>query len=382
VNKGRQRKGEDPPFLMVGFEGKTVPSRLAAWLREGTVGGVVLFFRNVEGPRQVRDLCRQIRAAAGRSRPAPLIAIDQEGGRVRRLKDPGFTQFPPARCFSLFCCHAERAAEAAGAFSAEELSAVGIDINFAPVLDVDDDPKNPPIGDRSFSGDPETAARLGIAFMRGCMSRNIVPVGKHFPGHGHADADSHETLPMVQSPRKTLLRRDIVPFLRAARAGIPAMMTAHVLYPALDREHPATLSHKIITGLLRDKVGFRGAVFSDSLEMKAVSDNYGIGKAAVLAMRAGCDVAMVCRGEDSQAETVESLAREWRDDGSFRRMVAAANRRVARLRALNRAPGERRASLRSVGSKVHREAAALLSERWESSVRTSEACISDSIGER
>lgn len=375
-------RGESLPFLMVGFEGKSVPPVLAAWLRDGTVGGVILFSRNVEGPRQVRDLCREIRAAAGTGRPPPLIAIDQEGGRVRRLKDPRFTQFPPARSCSLFCCHAERAAEAAGAFMAAELSAVGIDINFAPVLDVDEDPKNPSVGDRSFSGDPDTAARLGIAFLRGSLSRNVLPVGKHFPGHGHADADSHEVLPVVRASRATLLRRDVVPFRRAIRAGIPALMSAHVLFPSLDPRNPATLSGKILRDLLREKLRFRGVLFSDALEMKAIANDHGMGRAAVLALRAGCDVAMVCRGEEDQAEAAGALAREWGTDGPFRNAVAVSNRRVDRFRGLLSAPRAHRASLRLVGAKEHRAAAALLSERWESTMKTSSDDKSGSIGER
>jgi len=375
-------RGESLPFLMVGFEGKSVPPVLAAWLRDGTVGGVILFSRNVEGPRQVRDLCREIRAAAGTGRLPPLIAIDQEGGRVRRLKDPRFTQFPPARSCSLFCCHAERAAESAGAFMAAELSAVGVDINFAPVLDVDEDPENPSVGDRSFSGDPDTAARLGIAFLRGSLSRNVLPVGKHFPGHGHADADSHEVLPVVRASRATLLRRDVVPFRRAIRAGIPALMSAHVLFPSLDPRYPATLSGKILRDLLREKLRFRGVLFSDALEMKAIANDHGMGRAAVLALRAGCDVAMVCRGEEDQAEAAEALAREWGTDGQFRNAVAVSNRRVDRFRRLLSAPRAHRASLRLVGAKEHRAAAALLSERWESTTKTSSDDRSGSIGER
>jgi beta-N-acetylhexosaminidase len=379
----RNRK-RDPvlPFLMAGFEGKSVPHGLAARLRDGTAGGVVLFSRNVEGPRQVKELCREIRTAAGKGRPAPLIAIDQEGGRVARLKDPGFTQFPPARSYSLFCCHAERAAESAGAAIALELSAVGIDVNFAPVLDVDSNPKNPVIGDRALGSDPETAARLGIAFQRGSLCAGILPVGKHFPGHGHTDADSHEELPVVRSSRGTLFRRDLLPFRRAVRAGIPALMTAHVLYPALDREYPATLSRKILKNLLRENLRFRGVVFSDALEMKAVSLRFGIGPAAVRALYAGCDAVLVCRGEKEQSEAAEALAREWRDKADFRIAVSQAARRLARFQALASASGARRASLRSAGAKKHRELAALLWERWESNGRTSAAYISNNIGER
>lgn len=379
----KTQKGRDArPFLMVGFEGTSMPPGLGAWLREGDVSGVVLFARNVEGPRQVRELCREIRAAAGGGRPSPMIAIDQEGGRVRRLKDPRFTQFPPARSASLFCCHAEQAAYAAGAVAAEELSAVGVDINFAPVLDVDPDPSNWAIGDRSFSDDPETAARLGIAFMKGTLSRRVIPVGKHFPGHGHADADSHDVLPTVRASRGTLLARDIVPFRRAIRAGIPALMTAHVNYPALDPDNPATLSRKILHRLLREKLGFRGVMISDALEMKAISRGHDVGEATVRALIAGCDIAMVCNGEKERESAIDAIARECRDNAAFRETAKRAIRRVNRLRGLLPGPGEARASLRSVGSKAHREVAALLSDRWENTARTSSACRSDSIGER
>ena len=367
---------------MMGFEGKSLPSVLAARLQDGTAGGVVLFSRNLEGPRQVKELCREIRAAAGRGRPAPLIAIDQEGGRVTRLKDPGFTQLPPARSYSLFGSQAEAAAEAAGAVLAAELRAVGIDINFGPVLDVDSNPRNPVIGDRALGSDPATVARLGIAFFRGTLSRGVLPVGKHFPGHGDTDADSHRELPVVQRTRRSLLAREVSPFREAIRAGIPALMTAHVLYPALDRDYPATLSRKILSGLLRERLGFRGAVFSDALEMKAISLVYGVGAAAVLAVRAGCDAVIVSRGEEEQAEAAEGLARWAREEGGSREAANLSRRRMDRLRLALARPGSRRTSLRSVGGKGNRALAELLSERWESSGRTSAADRSGSIGER
>ena len=373
-----------PAPLMVGFEGKQVPPWLSRWLREGTAAGVVLFSRNLEGPRQVRELCREIRAAAGRGRPAPLVAVDQEGGRVHRLTDPGFTRFPPARCYSTLCCHAGRAAEASAEAMASELRAVGVDINFAPVLDVDSNPDNPVIGDRALSSDPEQAALLGTAFFRASLSRGVIPVGKHFPGHGATDADSHEELPVVRSSRKTLLSRDLLPFGRAVRAGIPALMTAHVLYPALDRGYPATFSRKILTGLLRERLRFRGVLFSDALEMGAVSARYGIGEAAVRAVSAGCDIPLVCRGEEARQAVAEAMARAARDDRTFRKAAEAAIRRVGRRRkilARSREPGRPQASLRLVGSRKHRELASLLSERWENTARTSPGGRSGSIGE-
>jgi len=373
--------------LMAGFEGKHLPRPVARMLREGTLLGVVLFSRNAESPRQVKELCREIRAAGGSGRPAPLIAVDQEGGRVQRLTEPGFTRFPPARCYSTLCCHAERAAEAAGEAIAEELRAVGVDINFAPVLDVDSRPDNPVIRDRAFSDDPNQAARLGVAFFRGTLSRGILPVGKHFPGHGATDADSHEVLPVVRGTGRILSDRDLLPFRRAVRAGIPALMTAHVLYPALDRAHPATFSPKILLGLLRKRLRFGGVLFSDALEMGAVASLCGIAEAVVRASSAGCDIPLVCRGEENREIAAGALAREVRDNPAFRIRVSASTRRIRRMRevlASSREPGPEggtRSSLRQAGSRRHRELAALLIERWKSTGQTFPAGRSGNIGE-
>src|SRR5512141_954900 len=367
--------------LWVGFDGMSLPPHLSRWLAGGRVGGVVLFARNIESPAQVLGLCREIRSAAGRGNPLPLIAVDQEGGRVARLKDPPFTRFPPARACSLFCCRNESVAEAVGAATAAELRAVGIDMNFAPVLDVGSNPRNPVIGDRAFSEDPQTAAALGIAFAKGSLSRGILPVGKHFPGHGDTSADSHVELPVVRAGRRTLLRRELLPFRRAASEGIPALMTAHVMYPALDSALPATLSRKILHDLLRKRLRFRGAVISDALEMKAIANRYGIGEAALLAVTAGCDVVLVCRGEEDQAETIDRLAREARDRTTFRRAVAAAAVRSGRLRAWAASKERCRPAPRAVGAARHRLLSSLLREAWESTGRTSPDGKSGNIGE-
>ena len=377
------KRGTEPIAspLWVGFEGKSLPGSLSRWLTGGRVGGVVLFSRNIEGPAQVRALCREIRSAAGRGNPLPLVAVDQEGGRVARFREPPFTRFPPARACSLFCCRNEAVAEAVGAATAAELRAVGIDVNFAPVLDVDSNPANPVIGDRAFSGDPRAAAALGIAFAQGSLSRGILPVGKHFPGHGDTSADSHLELPVVRATKETLLRRELLPFRLAARAGIPALMTAHVMYPALDRAMPSTFSRKILHGLLRGRLRFRGAVISDALEMKAVSDRYGIADAAILAVEAGCDVVLVCRGEDEQAETIDRLAREATNRAAFRRSVAAASARSGRLRAWAAAKERCRPAPRAPGAARHRLLSSLLREAWENAGRTSPAGRSGNIGE-
>ncbi|HEX9849408.1 beta-N-acetylhexosaminidase [Candidatus Deferrimicrobium sp.] len=367
--------------LWVGFDGKSLPASPLRWLAGGQVGGVVLYARNIESPAQVRSLCREIRSAAGRGNPLPLIAVDQEGGRVARFKEPPFTWFPPARACSLFCCRNEAMAEGVGAATAAELRAVGIDMNFAPVLDVDSNPANPVIGDRAFSDDPAVAAALGIAFARGSLSRGILPVGKHFPGHGDTSADSHEELPVIQAGRQTLLRRELLPFRLAARSAIPALMTAHVMYTALDRALPATLSRKILHDLLRERMRFRGTIISDALEMKAIADRYGIGEAAVLAVTAGCDVVLVCRGEEDQAETIDRLAREALDRPAFRRTVAASAVRSGRLRAWASSKERCRPAPLSVGAARHRLLSSLLREAWDRTGRTSPDDRSGNIGE-
>jgi beta-N-acetylhexosaminidase len=366
--------------LMVGFEGTSLPPSLRARIADGSVGGVVLFSRNVGDARHVRDLCRSIRAAAGGER-TPLIAIDHEGGRVIRLSHPDFTQFPPARACALFEGGAEAVAEEAGRAMARELRAVGIDITFSPVLDVDSNPLNPVIGDRAFSDRPEEAARLGIAFARGTRASGVIPVGKHFPGHGNTESDSHFELPVVRSARRLLESRDLLPFREAIRRGIPALMTAHVLYPALDRKRIATLSPEILVRLLRREMGFRGVVFSDALEMKAIADRYPAGESAVLAVAAGCDVVLVCRGEADQDAAVRALAIEAERSAAFRERVSEASRRVRRLARAASKPVAPRPTLRTAGCRAHRALAQLLSERWRDTARASAAGRSGNIGE-
>jgi beta-N-acetylhexosaminidase len=370
------------PYLMVGFEGTSLPSWLASRLRDGSVGGVVLFSRNVSDARQVRDLCASVRRAAGRLRPAPLVAIDHEGGRVVRLSHPDFTRFPPARACSRFGGGSEAIAAETGRAMARELRGVGIDVTFSPVLDVDSNPRNPVIGDRAFSSDPFEAAALGIAFAKGTLEGGVVPVGKHFPGHGNTETDSHFEMPVVRSGRALLESRDLLPFRRAIRAGIPALMSAHVLYPALDRKRIATLSPAILETLLREEMEFRGAVFSDALEMKAVADRMPMGDAAVAAALAGCDALLVCRGDEDQNAAAEALVREHGRSAAFRKRTAASLRRISRLRARASASAAgSRPSIRSAGCRAHRELAELLALRWRESAGTSAADRSGSIGE-
>jgi beta-N-acetylhexosaminidase len=290
-------------LFMVGIPGPTLDAGSEAFLREYTPGGVVLFKRNAKTAAQIRRLTAAVRTiGAG---PRPLIAIDHEGGRVDRLPRP-FTHFPAAA--RVAAAGGAGAARHVGRAMGRELAAVGIDLDFAPVLDVATHPRNQVIGDRAFADSPGLVARCGVAFAAGLREAGIVPCGKHFPGHGGTAGDSHLVLPRDRRARRELLATNLPPFTRAMRAGIPALMTSHVVYPALDTR-PATLSRAICHDLLRRRLGFTGVLFSDDLEMQAVARRRQPERTAVAALTAGCDMLLVCASLDLAARSIEAVAR-------------------------------------------------------------------------
>jgi beta-N-acetylhexosaminidase len=296
----RDLRKEIGRLFMVGVPGPVLEADTRRTLERLHIGGIVLFRRNVISPSQITALTAALRALPS----TPLVAIDHEGGRVMRLNEP-FTQFPAAAAVG-------RSGDSAFAFQigqamAEELSSVGVDLNFAPVLDVHSNPANPIIGDRAFGSDPAVVSAMGIALMRGLLAGNVIPCGKHFPGHGDTEKDSHVDLPTVSRSRAELERTELVPFCAAIGAGIPMLMTAHVLYPSLDADHPATVSRAILTDLLRSDLGFEGVIVSDDLEMRAISDHGDIGAAAVASVAAGADALLVCQDLAKAEHAVEAI---------------------------------------------------------------------------
>lgn len=223
-------------------------------------------------------------------------------------------------------------ARAAGRAMGRELAAAGFNCDFAPVLDVDSNPRNPVIGDRSFGSDPRVVASLGMAFARGLEEAGIVPCGKHFPGHGDTALDSHLALPEVGRSLRELRRVELAPFRRAIAAGLPMLMTAHVRYAALDPERPATLSRRILHELLRRELGFRGVLVSDDLSMHALDDAGSIGEAAVAAINAGCDLLLACASLDVAEEVAAAVTAAVRAGRIPERRMREALRRVDRLR--------------------------------------------------
>jgi len=292
---------------MVGFEGLEPSPDVKRLITDFGVGSVILFARNVDRPEQVADLVRELQGIArDANHDLPLlIAVDQEGGRVQRLRGP-WTVWPPLRAVGR--TGSEDLAREMGQAIALELLACGIRCNFAPVVDVDSNPRNPVIGDRSFGDDPELVGRLGRAMIEGLQGTGVAACAKHFPGHGDTDVDSHFDLPAVDHPLARLQEVELRPFRQAIDAGVATVMTAHVLVRELDPELPATLSPRVIDGLLRRELKYAGVIVSDDLEMQAVSRGWGA-TGAVLAAQAGCDLLPLCAHPDLQVQAIEALVR-------------------------------------------------------------------------
>jgi beta-N-acetylhexosaminidase len=292
-------------LAVIGFEGKTLPAEIRALAREFDLGGIILFARNVESPEQVAGIAVEAQQLA---QDLPLwVGIDQEGGRVARIKRP-LTEWPPMS--TLGRADDEALASRFAAALARELVAVGISIDFAPVLDVLTNAQNPAIGDRALGARAETVARLGAAIVRTLQAGGVAACGKHFPGHGDTSVDSHLDLPLVEHPPDRLRAIDFVPFRAAIDAGVAAIMTGHLLVPALDGANPATLSRRIVSGILRGELGFDGLVFTDDLEMRAISGRTTRERAVVSAIDAGCDVALLCSVDvGTHASALEALIR-------------------------------------------------------------------------
>jgi beta-N-acetylhexosaminidase len=314
-------------MFLVGCEGEALTREERLTFEQYSFGGFIIFGHNCREPRQILSLCRSLWQCA--SEEPPFIAIDQEGGRVHRLPPP-FTRFPAAAAIG--ARNDPNLAYRLGHAVAVELAATGINLNFAPVLDVNSNRHNPIIGDRSFGSDPNRVIAISSAWTRGLNEGGIIPCGKHFPGHGDTDKDSHFDLPVVEKPVEALMATDLLPFVHACRNGVESLMTGHVRFTALDADRPATLSERIVTGLLRHQLGYDGVVFSDDMEMKAISDNYSLEDAAVLALRASVDSLLYCHDLHRALAAFEFVCSEAERDPSVRAQVENSYRRIAELK--------------------------------------------------
>jgi beta-N-acetylhexosaminidase len=335
-------------LICVGFDGLTVPREMDDLLRDG-VGGAVLFARNVDSPQQVADLNADLKR---RSRVPLMTCVDHEGGRVRRLR-AGFSSIPSMRELGRACMDVVKRsaspqpetrtpkpsatdrglwlAKAIGTILGQEVRAVGFDVDFAPVLDVDTNPKNPVIADRSLGPDPQLVARLGVELIRAIQAEGVAACGKHFPGHGDTWLDSHHELPKLEHDRARLDAVELVPFAAAARAGAASMMTSHIVFPKLDPTYPATLSPLILHKLLREEFQYDGVVFTDDMEMKAIADHFGFEDAVIRTVEAGADVVTICHSHTLQRRAIEALVKAVESGRLPRERVEQSVGRISRL---------------------------------------------------
>ncbi len=310
-------------LIMIRFPGTELDAATAAFLRENSVGGVCLFRQNMVNSEQLTRLTGELRAAMG---PNALIAIDQEGGAVVRST---WVPAPPA-AMALGAADDTELAYGVGAAVARAVKALGFNWNFAPVLDLNNNPHNPVIAERSFGADPQRATELALAWMAGSEAEGVACCVKHFPGHGDTHVDSHRDLPTVDKPLAELEAFEFKPF-RMAGPHAPALMTAHIVYPALDAEFPATMSRRILHDLLRTEWDYPGVIITDGMDMHAIAGRYGAGAAAVRALVAGADMVMALGTPETQAETIAAIGQAL-EDGTL--TMEEVNVRLARLEAL------------------------------------------------
>lgn len=300
-------------LFMFGFEGTEPTKEILSFIKEDKIGGIILFKRNIQSVEQLKGLIDKLQDASSEKL---FIAIDQEGGRVSNLPRSFIDMPPMGDLGKADLIEAEKLANALGIELGHKLLSLGINIDFAPVLDVLTNPGNKVIGNRSFGDKPEIVARLACEQIRGMDSVGLISCGKHFPGHGDTLEDSHELLPRVSHDRNRLNEIELKPFRAAIECGVPTMMSAHVIYENVDPKNPATLSKLILTDILRKELGFDGVVFSDDMEMKAISHNYNFGESTIQAINAGCDILLVCKTPALQRTAIDSVKKAI-DNGSI-----------------------------------------------------------------
>jgi beta-N-acetylhexosaminidase len=342
-------------MFCIGFDGTSIPRHVEALLKRG-VGAAALFRRNVESPQQFATLCAQLKNLSGKPF---IIGIDQEGGRVMRLRGQ-FTDVPSMR--DVGKTNDESLAEQVGQVLARESRAMNVDVVFAPVLDVDTNPNNPVIADRSLGGDPASVARLGVALIRGIQGAGVAACGKHFPGHGDTWQDSHFTLPMLEHDMSRIERIELPPFEAAVRAGVATIMTAHVVFKPIDPRYPATLSRTILDGILRRRLGYDNVLISDDMEMKAIAANFGIEDAIVQAVNAGIDLFAICHSHELQNRAIDSLIRGVANGQVSRDRIDEANQRIDRLCQQYIKPPVDNPDLSLIGCAAHQQVAARVRE--------------------
>lgn len=291
-------------MMFAGVSGTTLQPETTSLIQKAKVGGLILYGNNLETPQQTVTLMNDIMAANSKNQLPLFLGTDQEGGKVVRL--PGaLNNFPTNR--KIGDINQSKFSFEIGQLLGEQLRAFGFNLDFAPVLDVNSNPNNPIIGDRSFSNDPAIVSQLGIQTMKGLESEQVIPVVKHFPGHGDTSVDSHLELPKVTKSLNDLNQLELVPFKEAINSGADVVMVAHILLPKIDPQYPSSMSKEIITGMLRKQLGFDGVVMTDDMTMKAITNHYAIGQAAVDSIKAGSDIILIAHEYANMTAAIEAV---------------------------------------------------------------------------
>ncbi|MCG3419797.1 beta-N-acetylhexosaminidase [Oceanobacillus jordanicus] len=294
-------------MLMIGFEGTQVNDQTRNFIQENHIGGVILFERNITDSKQLLNLNRELKELNADSQDIPLfISVDEEGGVVSRMP-PKIVNLPDSK--KIGDLNNTELAYQVGEAIGERVNAFGFNVTMAPVMDVNSNPDNPIIGKRAFGDNKEIVSKMGVEEMKGIQSKGIIPVIKHFPGHGDTDVDSHLGLPVVHNSLESIREMELVPFQKAIDHQADMTMVAHILLPEIDNEDPASLSKNVVTTMLREELGFNGVAITDDMTMGAILENYDIGDATVKAVQAGNDIVLVCHGDENKLKALHSLTK-------------------------------------------------------------------------
>lgn len=316
-------------MLIFGIDGYDINESTKILIDKYKVGGFIIMGNNVQSSTQLRKLLNSLKVQNSKNSIPLFLSVDEEGGRVSRMPKE-FNNFPTNKAIGKI--NSKEFSYNVGSTIAEQISAFGFNMDFAPVLDINSNPKNPIIGDRSFGSNAEVVSNLGVDTMKGIQSRNVIPVIKHFPGHGDTSVDSHKGLPSVNNDLNRLESLEFIPFSKAIEEGADVVMIAHILLKKIDEKNPSSMSRTIITDILRDKLKFQGVVITDDMTMGAIMKNYKIGDAAIKSVNAGSDIVLVCHGYNNEIEVVKALKKAVEDGGISQERIDESVYRILKLK--------------------------------------------------
>lgn len=316
-------------MLMFGIDGYEISDNTKKLIDKHKVGGFIIMGDNVQSSTQLRKLLNSLKLENSKNSVPLFLSVDEEGGRVSRMPKE-FRNFPTNKAIGKI--NNKEFSYNVGSTIAEQISAFGFNMDFAPVLDINSNPKNPVIGNRSFGSNAEIVSDLGVETMKGIQSRNVIPVIKHFPGHGDTSVDSHKGLPSVNNDLNRLESLEFIPFSKAIEEGSDVVMIAHILLKKVDGKNPSSMSKTIITDILRNKLKFEGVVITDDMTMGAIIKNYKIGEAAVKSVKAGSDIVLVCHGYNNEMEVFNSLKSAVEDGDISQERIDESVYRILKLK--------------------------------------------------